>query len=213
MKLYLSSYKLGNNTIELKKWIKKHGNKIVLIPNSRDVYEESERKTLGINSNVEALQTLGFDTRVLSLKDYFSDYDKLKEELKEYHAFFVIGENTFALRKAMQLSGFDNYLREISKKENYLYAGYSAGICVLSPSLNGLDLVDEPINPYNDEEVLYEGIGILDYVPIPHYKSNHPESKMVENVVEYCKNHGIKYKTLQDGDVLVQETENELEKY
>lgn len=33
MKLYLSSYKLGNRKEELKKWIYEHGNKICLIPN------------------------------------------------------------------------------------------------------------------------------------------------------------------------------------
>ena len=44
----------------------------------------------------------------------------------------------------MKFSGFDNYIRELAKKEKYLYSGYSAGICVLSAQLNGLDLVDEP---------------------------------------------------------------------
>ena len=34
MKLYLSSYKVGDRTEELKKWIEEHGNKICLIPNS-----------------------------------------------------------------------------------------------------------------------------------------------------------------------------------
>lgn len=45
MKLYLSSYKLGNKKEELEKWIKEHNNKICLIPNSRDIYPESERKS------------------------------------------------------------------------------------------------------------------------------------------------------------------------
>lgn len=56
MKLYLSSYKLGNKTEELRKWIEEHGNEIVLIPNSRDIYEESERKTSGINRDIDALK-------------------------------------------------------------------------------------------------------------------------------------------------------------
>lgn len=145
------------------------------------------------------------DKKIISLKNYFGNYDKLKKDLKEYHAFFAIGGNTFALRKAMQLSGFDTFLKEISNKENYLYGGYSAGICVLSPDLHGLHLVDEPINPYNEEEVLYRGIGLLDYVPVPHYKSDHPESKMVDDVVEYCEKNNIKFRTLKDGDVIVQE--------
>ena len=74
----------------------------------------------------------------------------------------MIGGNTFTLRLAMKYSGFDNYLIEISNNDKYLYAGYSAGICVLAPKLNGLDLVDEPINPYNNEGTQYDGKALKD---------------------------------------------------
>ena len=46
MKLYLSSYKVGNKIEELKKWIIEHGNKICLIPNSRDIYPDGDRKSI-----------------------------------------------------------------------------------------------------------------------------------------------------------------------
>ena len=36
MKLYLSSYKIGNKTEILKEWQEKYGNKIIFIANSRD---------------------------------------------------------------------------------------------------------------------------------------------------------------------------------
>ena len=202
MKLYLSSYKLGNKIDELKSWIKEHGNKIVLIPNSRDIYEDSERLRNGILNDKMMLEEIGFDVDIISLKDYFNNQEKLFEYFNKYNAFFVIGGNTFALRKAMQLSGFDDYLMNQVDNDNFLYAGYSAGICVLSPNMKGLELVDEPLNPYNDESVIYDGIGILDYVIVPHYKSDHPESHLVDKVVDYMNENGVKYVTLSDGDVL-----------
>ena len=202
MKLYLSSYKLGNKIDELKSWIKEHGNKIVLIPNSRDIYEDSERLRNGILNDKMMLEEIGFDVDIISLKDYFNNQEKLFEDFNKYNAFFVIGGNTFALRKAMQLSGFDGYLINQVDNDNFLYAGYSAGICVLSPNMKGLELVDEPLNPYNDESVIYDGIGILDYVIVPHYKSDHPESHLVDEVVDYMNENGVKYVTLSDGDVL-----------
>ena len=73
MKLYLSSYKIGDKTEELKKWIDKNGNKICLIPNARDIYPDGERKTIGIQADVDELTELGFDVTVLSLKDYFNN--------------------------------------------------------------------------------------------------------------------------------------------
>ena len=48
MKLYLSSYRLGNKTEELKKWIKEHDNKILVVINSLDKYPDGERKSNNI---------------------------------------------------------------------------------------------------------------------------------------------------------------------
>lgn len=205
MKLYLSSYKLGNEIEELKKWIEEYGNKIVLIPNSRDIYEDSERLRNGINNDMQMLKEIGFDVEVISLKKYFGNTHKLEEDFSQYNAFFAIGGNTFALRKAMQLSGFDKFLKKQIDNTNFLYAGYSAGICVLSPNLNGLELVDEPLNPYNDDEIIYEGIGLLDYVPVPHYKSEHPESHLVDEVVKFLSDNNVKHHPIRDGEVIIEE--------
>ena len=203
MLLYLSSYKLGNEIEVLKNWIKENGNKIVLIANSRDWSPESERKEQSILRDCELLKGIGFDVKRIDLREYFGKEEKLRQDLEEERAFFVIGGNTFTLRLAMKYSGFDKYLIEISNNEKYLYAGYSAGICVLAPQLKGIELVDEPINPYNCEGVLYEGLNILDFVPVPHYKSNHPESHLTEKEVEFYEKENIKFKTLKDGDVII----------
>ena len=105
----------------------------------------------------------------------------------------------------MQLSGFDEFLKKQIDNPNFLYSGYSAGICVLSPILLGLELVDEPLNPYNEDEVSYEGIGLLDYIPVPHYKSNHKESEKIDLVVKYMLEKNIKFQPLKDGEVIVED--------
>lgn len=205
MKLYLSSYKVGDKAEELKKWIAEHDNKICLIPNSRDIYPESERKASGIQADVDELTELGFDVTIISLKDYFNNKEKLINDLKEFSAFYVIGGNTFALRQAMFLSGFDKYLESIKNNPNYLYAGYSAGICVLAEDLHGLDVCDDPnINPYGIDTI-WKGLGYFDFIFLPHYKSDHKETKLVDDSVEYCRKNNIKYKTLRDGEVIILE--------
>ena len=208
MKLYMSSYKLGNEISFLKQWINEHGNKIVLIPNSRDLYPDSERLRDGILKDKIMLEEVGFDVSIISLKDYFGNSEKLFSDFKEYNAFFVMGGNSFVLRKAMQLSGFDEYIMSQLENKDFLYAGYSAGICVLSPNMKGLDLIDDAINPYNNEPVIYDGLNIIEYVPVPHYKSNHPESHLVDNVVNYMYENDIKFLTLCDGDVFIDERLN-----
>lgn len=205
MKLYLSSFKIGNRADELKNWITENDNKICLIPNALDSSLES-KKILRSIEGVKELEELGFEVTVISLKDYFNNKGQLGEDLNDFHAFYVLGGNTFVLRQAMYLSGFDDYLKEIAKKPNYLYAGYSAGICILGQSLEGLDIVDDPTeNPYNYDSAIYDGIGLLEYMPMPHYESDHPEAAMIDDEIKYCIKNNIAYKPLRDGDVILDE--------
>lgn len=207
MKLYLSSYRLGNKTDELIKWKKEHNNKIALIADARDAYHDSERKQLSIMIDVKTLEDLGFEVSVIWLKDYFNNNKKLIEKLKQFNAFIVIGGDVFILRQAMNFSGFDIYLKEIANRENILYAGYSAGICVLAPNLKGLELVGEPENIPYGKNFIFEGLGLIDFVPVPHFKSDHLKSKEMNEVVKYFKKEKINYKTLRDGDVIIQNTQ------
>ncbi len=202
MKLYLSSYRLGNEMEYLKNWIRNNDNRILLIPNSRDAKPYNEEEKNKIETNKRMLEEVGFKVKILDLKEYFNDSKKLKENIENYNAFCVIGGNVFVLRQAMKLSGFDKYLIDNIENKGILYVGYSAGSCVLSKNLNGFQLVDEPINPYNNDEVIYEGVGLIDYAIAPHYKSNHKESELIDNVVEYFKNNNLIYKTLKDGEVI-----------
>lgn len=203
MQLYMSSYKMGNRTDVLKNWIENHDNRIMMITSARDGFPDSERRTKDIQSDKQALEELGFSVTQLSLRKYLDDPDRLREVLRQYHAFFAIGGNTFVLRQAMFLSGFDKFLIENMYQDSFLYGGYSAGICLLAPSLSGLELVDDPtVNPYQSH-IIYDGLGLIDYMPVPHYRSDHPESQRVEDVIEYLIKNNIKYKLMHDGDVII----------
>ena len=160
MVLYLSSYKVGNRTDILKEWIKKNNNKILLIPNARDSKNMTEEEKIIIENEKMSLENNGFSVTILDLKKYFGKEKELEEYINNhFNAVYVLGGNTFVLRKAMQLSGFDKIISD-NRNNNFLYAGYSAGICVLAKSLNGVEIVDEKINPYNSDNVIDEGIRI-----------------------------------------------------
>lgn len=202
MKLYLSSYRLGNKESFLKEWAKKHDNRVLIIINAQDMYLDDEDREIRNMNKCEDLIRVGFVPTILDLRKYFNNENKLREDIKGYHAFYVIGGNTFILRRSMKLSGFDNYLKEIVNMPDYLYIGYSAGICVLAPSLHGIDLEDEPdIDPYNYGKIIWDGLGFLEYTPIPHYGSLY--SPKASDTVSYMKEHNIKYKTLRDGEVII----------
>ena len=102
----------------------------------------------------------------------------------------------------MKLSGFDRFLQENKDDKNMLYIGYSAGSCVLSKNLDGLQLVDEPLNFHSD--VIYDGVGLVDYCIVPHYQSDHKESELVNDTVAYLDKNKLSYKTIRDGEVIIE---------
>lgn len=198
MKLYIASMFLGNYTKLLTDWISEHGNRILLVCNARDHKEDRERERTFDELNKEKLEAVGFKVDYLDLKDYFNKKDELFKLLDDYKAVFVTGGNVFVLRKSYELSGFDEYLVN-NKDKDFLYGGYSAGVCILSNTLKGYELVDPMVNPYNSDDVNTTGIGLLDYMVCPHYKSDHKECDLVDNMVNYFKEKNIKYITLKDG--------------
>jgi len=207
MKLYLSSYKFGDNPQQLADLVGKN-KKIAIIPNALDVYPDSDRKNEGLQREIDGLKQIGLIPEILDLRKYFDKSEKLYKKMAEFGAIWALGGNTFVLRRAYQESGMDNWLQLHNGDKELVYAGYSAGVCVLSPTLKGLETVDEPnIIPdgYKDE-IIWEGLNIIDFAFAPHYKSDHPESKMVDNEVKHYQREGVKFKALHDGEVIIMET-------
>lgn len=199
MILYLSSQKFGDNYSFLKEWISKNSNKILLIANALD-YKDTSTVSNIIHEDKHLLSHIGFDVTIVDLKDYFEKHEELKKICRKFNNICVIGGNVFILREAMKYSGFDKYLKEISKKDNYLYIGYSAGGCVLSQNLDIYKKVDDPVDFYNKGKIIYDGIGLIDYQFIPHYKSNYHKAYLIDEIVDTCKKENIKYKALKDGE-------------
>ena len=144
MKLYLSSFLLGNQATKIFELMPKNNKKIAYCSNACDYpnVDEERRKKRDITT-IKELEELGLNVEVLNLQQYFGKKEKLNEKLDELGGIFFSGGNTFILRQAMKLSGFDELFHENLKyREDFLYAGYSAGICVLAPELSGLQQVD-----------------------------------------------------------------------
>ncbi len=202
MKYYLSSYEIGNETEKLKTLVPK--GKIGYIPNAKDFTgADPERRAKRSANDMGSLRKLDLEVEMLNLQDYFGKRDELKKKLEELGAIFISGGNVFVLRQAMKLSGFDEILKEI-KDSNFLYAGYSAAGCVLAPSLKGMDLVDPLDTPYDEQkEILWDGLGFVDFHFMPHWDSNHPESADIEKEIAYCKENNIPYKAIRDGEVII----------
>ena len=205
MKFYLSSFELGDKPSELVRLMLKN-KKIAYIPNACDYTNvDWDKRNSRNEKDMQLLRELGLKVGYLDLKNYFGKTNELRKKLNEFGGVFVRGGNTFILRQAMKLSGFDIIFQEFLNKDDFVYAGYSAGICVLSSNFGALQIVDDPTDlPYKEirKPILY-GLGYLDYIILPHYKSNHPESADIDKEFEFAKKNKIPFKTLKDGEVII----------
>lgn len=206
MKFYLSSYKIGNETDKLKAMIPTGNRKVAYISNALDFSDDLVRRKQSEQADIEQLNEVGLsDIENIDLRSYFNKEDELAQKISEFGIIWARGGNCFVLRQAMRLSGFDNILKSLLEKDDILYGGYSAGICVLGKSLRGLELVDDANVKVNGDyiDTIWDGVGILDYTIIPHYRSDHLESAAADKVVEYMTKNKISFKTLRDGEVIV----------
>ncbi len=154
---------------------------------------------------MEFLNSLGFTAEPLDLKLYFGQTNELRKKINTLGAVWVSGGNTFVLRMAMRLSGFDTIFDELKDRKDFLYGGYSAGICILSDSLQSIDVVDDPNTfPYKEiDQPIYEGLGVFNYAFMPHYDSDHIESKLIDQEIQRCIDNRWLFKALRDGEVII----------
>lgn len=206
MKLYLSSYHLGDDPTKLAPLFSEN-KRVAVIMNACDYKNKKEREEK-LSYELRELAQIGLQPEELDLRNYFNREKNIYEKLRSFGGVWVRGGNVFILRRAMKQSGFDKAITEISKDASFVYAGFSAGPCVISPTLRGYAQVDDPhlVPEGYEKEIIWDGLNFIPYVFEPHYKSDHPEAAMVEKEVEYLEKNGIPYKTVRDGEVIISET-------
>ncbi len=203
MRLYLSSFKLGREPARLRELVGSHPRTAVIM-NATDEFsadQQDERLVLEIN----ALGELGLEAEGLDLRHYFDRPAELRQALGAYGLVWLRGGNAFVLRRAMQRSGFDAAIKQYVADDRLVYGGFSAGAVIAAPTLRGLELVDDPAtlpDGYSGSP-LWDGLSLIDYSIAPHYRSDHPESSLVENVVTYFEDNSMPYRALRDGEVIV----------
>lgn len=206
MKFYLSSNKIGNEEKKLKEITRTGNKRVAYINNALDFMTDLERNNNSDAEDIADLEQLGFSVDILDLRKFFHDSKKLEEALDNYAMIWVRGGNTFVLAQAFKLSGLNEILTKYyNDDKDIVYGGYSAGICNIGTTLKGLHLADDPyLNPYKEtDQTIWEGLNILDYALVPHYKSNYEEFKEIDRAIEYMIDNKIPFKALRDGEVII----------
>jgi dipeptidase E len=202
MRLFLSSENVGNYPEVFSKLIGAN-KKLAFIENAKDDWADKDRKAK-VKEHQEQFENLGFDFKEINLRDFFNQPKKLNDEMQNYGAVFVAGGNTFILRRAMVLSGFDTIIKELLGQDKLVYGGSSAGSVVAGPTLHGTEHGDEPdvIPEGYIEEVIWDGLDLVPFTVVPHYGSEW-FGQQARAMEKYLKENNLPQKLLKDGQVIV----------
>jgi dipeptidase E len=201
MRLYLSSFRIGDVPDELVR-MAGVGASVAVIANSCDGAPPDVRAE-AVAGEHERLGALGLRTGEVDLREFFDGRGHLAAAIAPYDVLWLRGGNVFTLRYAMQASGFDELVLAGLRADGFVYAGYSAGPCVLAPSLRGLEDADEVTRLYGVPPV-FDGLGLLDRPFVPHLRSpGHPETELLAAVSAAYSAQGVEHWQLRDGQVLV----------
>ncbi|MBP9095852.1 MAG: Type 1 glutamine amidotransferase-like domain-containing protein [Ignavibacteria bacterium] len=209
MRLYLSSFRMGNDPEKFSELVT--GNKrAAVILNAHDYFPEKERHH-ALKEELRDLSKIGLSSEEIDLRKYYGDKEGLEQQLMNYDSVWIPGGDSFLLRRAMYDSGFDIIIKNMLNEDKIVYAGYSAGVVVLAPTLRGLEIADDDTKVFSTykEECIYDGLNVLQYNIVPHFKSQHGKSESMDKVVEYFKSENMNYKTLMDGQALIINGDNE----
>jgi dipeptidase E len=206
MRMYLSSFRLGRYANVLTEMIGSNL-RAAMIENALDYIPVSARKKYAedVYDPIKEMAERGVSAEYLDLRDYFGEPTRLKLALKEFGLVWVLGGNSFLLLKAMKLSGFDEILRNALSNDELVYGGFSAGAVVMTPTLDGIHLMDDPnlsVDGYPDE-VDWRGLALFPECIVPHFASPHPEAEAAERAAFYMKQQAIPHVKLRDGEVIV----------
>lgn len=205
MRLFLSSWYLrpGQRFEALRPTAGRGRAGIVL--NALDQFGETRASNL--RRECGPLESLGYACEELDLREYFASPETLPDRLRSLDLVWAVGGNTFVLTRAMVQAGFQPAVRERLADDEFVYGGYSAGVCAAAPDLDGIQLVDDPsvVPSGYATDVEPSGLGLVPFRILPHWRSGHAESDLIDRAEEYLAEAGLEYRCLRDGQAFVVE--------
>lgn len=204
MRLFLSSYRAGRHDNELLKFLS--GIKtITIISNAKD-YKTPEDRHEKIEENFRYYRSIGLDPKELDLRPFFSKTDA-KNLLDDHEFVWLAGGNVFLLRRALKYTGLDKVLINRVGDNSLILGGESAGAIIVGPTLKYSEMDTDEDSPNfipegYKKEAFWDGLRLVDYVPVPHYQSGDYTAEIQEYINKLDAN-GITHKDMTDEQAIL----------
>ena len=141
-----------------------------------------EKYTKYVDEAKQAFENLGLNVEVLDVSS--APKELTERTLQRCDLIYVSGGNTFFLLQELEKSGAKTIILE-QVKGGKPYIGESAGSVIMAPNISYVkDVDDEKAAPQLKS---FEGLGLVDFYPLPHYKSFPFEEVAEKTLVKYAK--------------------------
>jgi dipeptidase E len=202
MRMYLSSFKLGNQPEEFQRLVGPV-RRAAIIMNALDNFPD--QRALWLDGQIRALSNLGFSATELDLRLHFQRSVDLPNLVSGLNAVWVNGGNSFILRRAMKQSGFDLIIKEALARDALVYAVFSAGAVICYRSMHGLELIDDANDaPMGyDPEIVWQGLDLLPYALVVHDGVDQSDPNSPHREIAFYDANAIPYRTIRDGQALL----------
>lgn len=206
MRLFLSSYLAGKYPEKLVELFGR-GTSVAVITNAKD-YKTPEERKVKVDEVLQFLGELGLKPVEIDLRKYFDGRGNPEKDLRKFRAFWLAGGNVFLLRRAIRQSQLEPLLGDWVRKNEVVLGGESAGAIIVGPTLRGAeDEWSAEDSPYfraegYEEEVIWEGLRYITYVPAPHYQNTN-YGPVIEKYINDLDRLKIAYKTMTDDQAII----------
>jgi dipeptidase E len=205
MRLYLSSQRLGTAPDALLA-LMRDTTRIGVVANAADDIDVGKRAGR-VERELADLAAIGLEPAEVDLRHYFDEPDRLRSDLEAFDALWALGGNVIALRTAFRASGADVAITRRLQNDSLVYAGYSAGACILGPrDALAVASYDGRLPGY-PEDSISTGMGLLPFAIVPHY-GRQPGSAGATGVSDHYIDHHMPFIALRDGQAIVVDGEN-----
>jgi dipeptidase E len=203
MRLFLSSYRAGKHEKDLREFLGKI-DKVAVITNAKD-YKIPEERVISVKENFDFWHSIGIKPTEIDLRPYFrkSGAEKL---FKKHNFVWLAGGNVFLLRRALKYSGINKFLGDAVRKNEVILGGESAGAIIMGPTLKYSEAEEDEDSPHYipngyDKEVIWSGLDLVGYVPVPHYKT--PGYIGIDEYIQNLEKAGIPHKKMTDDQAII----------
>jgi dipeptidase E len=204
VRLFLSSYRAGKHDDKLRDFLGSI-DKVAVITNAKD-YKTTQDRRDKVEENFDYYRSIGLKPTEIDLRPLF--HKPGAEKMLAGHNFiWLAGGNVFLLRRALKYTGLDKYLYDNVRKNEIIIGGESAGAVIMGPTLKFSELETDEDSPDHipegyDKEVIWEGLGFMAYVPVPHHKAL-DYGDGIDKYIEQLDKYSIPHKEMTDDQVII----------